>query len=348
MSKTIAIFRTGGIGDVILSTISINIIQEQLPGAAIIWFGRVPATSLIKDAFPTIQVCELASGNSYSENWSIIKNAAQKIDAVIDLQHSARTIMLGRFASFHFNCSYTSWNKYSIERSLLVLQSRIKGRKLRFDLFKKALPNRYEAMAKCTLRALEKTGTNPSNSKIYTPAFYAYHAKADKNKIAICLGAKFAAKSFPVAQIEKIIEQLISKKAATTIYLLGEENQKIHAEGLLQKFSADIQLLNLCGQTTLQEAAGILSRCKFSIANDSGLAHLSEAVNTPVLMFFGPTHQKFGYRPHMKNSRTLSVDLGCRPCNKNGDVVCRYNDHACSSLIDGKQLSTHLTAMIHD
>ena len=51
MSKIIAIFRTGGIGDVILSTISINIIKDIVPEAKIIWFGREPTNALIKSVF---------------------------------------------------------------------------------------------------------------------------------------------------------------------------------------------------------------------------------------------------------------------------------------------------------
>jgi heptosyltransferase II len=78
------------------------------------------------------------------------------------------------------------------------------------------------------------------------------------------------------------------------------------------------------------------------------LAHLSEAVRTPVLMFFGPTHQKFGYRPHHENSRVLAADISCRPCHKSGDTKCRYGDYACSSLISEAKIARLITEMQHD
>ena len=205
MAKTIAIFRTGGIGDVILSTVSINIIKDKLPDANIIWFGRESTNSLIKEVFSDVDIYEIASENSYSKNLSLIKSSAKNIDAIIDLQNSARTIILGRWAAIHFKCSYTTWNKYSIERSVLVIQSLIRGRKLKFDLFKKELPNRYEAMALCTVNALNKLGTGKVNYQGQRPNFPFYSANEQSTSVAIGLGAKFQTKGLPLTQLEKVL-----------------------------------------------------------------------------------------------------------------------------------------------
>lgn len=345
MTKTISIIRTGGIGDVILSIVSINIIKDKLPNSEILWFGREPTASLIKNAFPDIKIFEISSDNSYSENLRVLKKSSKKMDVIIDLQHSARSIILGRLAAFHFNCKYHTWNKYSLERSALVLQSAIRGRKFNFDLFKKELPNRYEAMTACTLKALKEFTKNGSKEKKYVPCFNSLLSEKNTETVSVCLGAKFQAKILPIPQIEKIIREIITNKKIKTIYFLGKEDQKENAEKLIKLFSPEIEMFNRCGSTTLTEAAKILSKSRFAIANDSGLAHLSETVNTPVLVFFGPTHPKFGYRPFLKNSRMLFVDLSCRPCNKNGDVKCRYKDHACSASIGDLDLINHLSLM---
>ena len=344
MTKTIAIFRTGGIGDVILSTVSINIIKDTLPLAKIIWFGREPSNSLIKNIFRDVEVFEISSKNSYLQNLQLIKNSTGKIDAIIDLQHSARTIILGRLTALRNGCHYTSWNKYSIERSLLVIQSYLRGRTFNFDFLKKELPNRFEAMSDCTKKALLKIQTHPKDNKNYTPSFATLSATKANDTVTICLGAKFLTKALPLTKVENIVQLLLLNSSVKNIIFIGEENQRKNADDLVKRFYSAVNFHNLCGATTLTEAANILSKSKFAIVNDSGLAHLSEAVNTPVITFFGPTHQKFGYRPFLNNSRTLSVELGCRPCNKNGNVKCRYKDHACSSLID----QTHLVSLISE
>jgi ADP-heptose:LPS heptosyltransferase len=343
MRHTIAIFRTGGVGDVILSTISINIIRHYIPDARILWFGRKSSIGLIRDMYTGVEVHELAETNSYRQNLRIIKAAAGKLHAVIDLQHSARTILLGRIAAIHSGCSYTSWNKYSIERSLLVIQSHLKGRKFSFDWFPRELPNRYMAMAACTISALKKIIGITGEPGKWNPVFPV--SRTREAKVAICLGAKFLAKALPVSHIEQLLEEIVQDKKIQQVVFLGDTNQKEQASDLISRYNDRIRLLNRCGETSLTEAALELATCRYAIVNDSGLAHLAEAVNTPVLMFFGPTHQKFGYRPHHPASRILAADLGCRPCNKNGDVTCRYHDHACSASIKPEELRASIKQM---
>jgi ADP-heptose:LPS heptosyltransferase len=346
MNKTIAIFRTGGIGDVILSTVSINIIMDAIPGVKILWFGRNPVNELIKHAFKDVSVYEISGENTYTENFSIIKNSSQQVHAIIDLQHSPRTILLGLLSSLHFKCSYTTWNKLSFQRSLLVFQSKIRGRKFTFDLLKKLLPNRHELMANCTVRALNKINIFIPQ-KNYSPAFQLLISTKKQKNIAICLGAKFSSKVLALSHIFNIIDLVIRHNYIQRIYLLGDVDQKHNGESILKSYSLKIEIINLCGSTSLSEAADCLSSCLYAVVNDSGLAHLSEAVNTPVLMFYGPTHEKFGYRPHLAKSRILSVNLGCRPCHKNGDTTCRFNDHACSGLISEIQLSNLISGIFN-
>jgi ADP-heptose:LPS heptosyltransferase len=348
MNKTIYILRTGGVGDVVLSTVALNVINDQVPGARVVWFGREPANSLIRDRFPSVEVYDLAAGNSYRANLALLRSVACEVDAIVDLQRSLRLMVLGMLSALHFKCSYTTWNKYSIHRALLVLQSRICGRKFRVDFLRKEVTNRYEAMALCTARALKKTGIHTAAGKSYVPDFCRPDVVRDAASIAVCLGAKYEAKALPVTMVEDVIRQVISNDIIRRIFLLGDENQTEHARRLMTRFGSVVDMIDLCGNTTLSQAADVLEQCAYSIANDSGLAHLSEAVNTPVLQFFGPTHQKFGYRPHLRKSRVVAADTGCRPCHKSGNTNCRYGDYACSSMISAVNISQLIAEMQHD
>jgi len=345
MSKTIAILRTGGVGDVILSTVAINTINDLAPGCRILWFGREPVNSLIREAYPDVEVHELTAGNSYTRNLRLIGEAAKEVHAVMDLQRSARTMILGCLSALRFGCSYTSWNKYSIARGLLVLEARLRGRRFKFSVFERELTNRYEAMQHCCLRALAKMKIRQDDTVSQVPGFSKFHRAKEEGSVAICLGAKFEAKALPAVIVEKIMDAILSDSSVKKVYFLGEGNQSELADKLLKVTRADVEGVNLCGSTTLTEAAGILSQCRYALVNDSGLAHLAEAVNTPVLMFFGPTHEKFGYRPYLAGSRTFSADLGCRPCNKSGDTVCRYGDHACATQLKDTMLTELINHM---
>jgi len=55
----IGIMRTSSIGDVVLATSCIRLIQETLPNAQILWLGKAPALSIIRDAFPKMECIEI-------------------------------------------------------------------------------------------------------------------------------------------------------------------------------------------------------------------------------------------------------------------------------------------------
>ena len=102
-------------------------------------------------------------------------------------------------------------------------------------------------------------------------------------------------------------------------------------------------MLNFVGQTSIMETAHILSQCNVLLSNDSSLAHLSEAVDTPTAVLFGPTIESFGFAPRMEISQAFSANLGCRPCSKHGKVACRYQDKACFTSINTASVATHLS-----
>jgi ADP-heptose:LPS heptosyltransferase len=341
---TIAIFRTGGIGDVILSTVAINILRDAIPGVNIHWFGYPSTTPFIRQAFPFVHTYNLDRQAGYKANIDLVKENAPGTQLVLDLQRSARTAIIGSIAAHHFRCAYVTWNKFSIHRTLLVTQSSIRGRNSHADFLKQPLPHRYEAMAACTLHALRKLGIQHSgDSKIYMPGIKVDVQKSN-TAYAINMGALYKSKELPRYKLEKIADNIIAL-GAKRIYLLGDGNKYDAGEDLVNSCGVHGLFSNLCGRTTLWEAAQILASCVCSVSNDSALAHLSEAVGTPVVMFFGPTHEKFGYRPHLPRSKSFSTNIACRPCTKGGHTTCRYGDFKCLHDIAIQPVLDHLSLL---
>jgi ADP-heptose:LPS heptosyltransferase len=339
-NPVIFIFRTGGIGDVILSTVSIRIIYQNFPSAKIVWFGRQSSLALIKYGFPQVQIHELPA--SYISFFKLISRLEIKPDVVIDLQRSARTIILGKYVSLKFFCAYFTWNKYSLRRSFMVFQTRLKKRSSLQARAEKNLPNRFEAMARCVVRALNNFG--PANLQNTQPHFSFDGIK--NNSVAICLGALFESKSLPAEKVRSIIQHIARKNTDSLFIFLGDENQQQTAEKIIARLDGSCKTKNLCGKTSLTEVATILSSSSFALANDSALAHLSESVKTPVIMFFGPTHENFGYRPYLKNSLSFSANLSCRPCTKDGNTTCRYGDYKCLKEVELDPVYDHANFLL--
>ena len=71
--------------------------------------------------------------------------------------------------------------------------------------------------------------------------------------------------------------------------------------------------IDLCGKTTLREAAGLIARARGFVGIDTGLAHIAAAAGTPTLVLFGATSE-IKNRPRGPRVKVLTRDLDCRPC----------------------------------
>ena len=79
----------------------------------------------------------------------------------------------------------------------------------------------------------------------------------------------------------------------------------------------------------VDKLAGVIARADLTIANDSGITHLSSAVGTPVVAVFGPTHPALGFAPRGLFDRVVEVDEPCRPCSLHGKKKCYRENLYC-------------------
>ncbi|HXC04481.1 MAG TPA: glycosyltransferase family 9 protein [Bacteroidia bacterium] len=338
----IALFRTAGVGDVVLATVAIDLIREAEPEAEIHWFGRKPMLDLIKGYYPFVHVHEILSSASFTAHCQVINGASSRFDLIIDLQKSLRTFLLGNWMANKFHCPYYSWKKQSLRRSALVWQSRIRGRKTVLELFPSSLKNRSQAFTACVILALQKQGKGSALLSGRSIPKLPHNQIRTPKTIAICLGSSFSAKELPLYKTAELLRYILEQDLARKIYFLGDRNKHAEAEQLIASSGVPERFQNCCGQTSLPEAGDILATAAFSVGNDSGLAHLSESVGTPALVFFGPTDERFGYRMHLPLSKIFSVTLGCRPCTKDGNAVCRYKDYLCLHSIPLEPVFEHM------
>ncbi|MDH5197307.1 MAG: hypothetical protein OEY20_08650, partial [Gemmatimonadota bacterium] len=79
----------------------------------------------------------------------------------------------------------------------------------------------------------------------------------------------------------------------------------------------------------IRVSAAILARAAVAVVNDSAPLHFAQAVGTPVVALFGPTHPDAGFGPRGPRDLALGVDLACRPCSTHGGVRCPLGHHRC-------------------
>lgn len=88
--------------------------------------------------------------------------------------------------------------------------------------------------------------------------------------------------------------------------------------------------INLSRQTNLRQLLYILSNAEFVVSNDTGPAHMTAAVGTPLFVIFGPTVPEFGFRPKGKGYvKVFEKTLPCRPCSLHGTERCPAKHFRC-------------------
>jgi heptosyltransferase-2 len=75
------------------------------------------------------------------------------------------------------------------------------------------------------------------------------------------------------------------------------------------------EVIDLTGETRLEDAIDLLGGARIAVANDSGLMHVAAAVGVPVVGVYGST--SYENTPPLTDRRELvSLHLSCSPCHK--------------------------------
>lgn len=137
----------------------------------------------------------------------------------------------------------------------------------------------------------------------------------------LCLmpGSTWPSKAWPVAHFRDLAST--ARAAGLEIVVLGVPAEAAICAEVARGLGRD-----LCGRTSLKEAAAWLRGARAAVGNDSGLSHLAAACGTPTLAIYGATDPG-GSTPWGPRSAALRErGLACSPCFK---PDCFVDGHPC-------------------
>ncbi len=156
-----------------------------------------------------------------------------------------------------------------------------------------------------------------------------------KNRSFVCLmpGSLWPGKRFSVARFAEIAEQL---REVVVVLGTNRDAESVELVKLLEQ--RGVSFVSGVGKWDLSQTAAVLARARAYLGNDTGLAHLAEAVGTPAHVVFGPTMPDMGFGPWRPESHSYGAELGCRPCGKDGRYCYRSTKFLCLQKIDSSQI----------
>ena len=167
--------------------------------------------------------------------------------------------------------------------------------------------------------------------KLYLPSYPELNISGDcnipelnrKSFYVLSLGANKKYREWPYKNYAKIAQK-IHKKTGWLGLICGTENEFDLGEHI--KKLCDAPLQNYTGRTTLSELTRLLVKSQILISNETGTAHIANAVGTPTVCILGGGHfGRFAPYPELSgginNLKVVYYKMPCYGC----DWECVYH-----------------------
>lgn len=144
----------------------------------------------------------------------------------------------------------------------------------------------------------------------------------DENFVLLHPVAAFDTKQWPTENFARVAEFLHEK--GFSVIAIATKKERNVLENLKQSSRAPIVLFD---DLTLSEITALSSKAKLFVGNDSGIAHIAAAVQTPSVVIFGSSNI-LHWRPWTNAPNEIVYEkLPCQPCA--GHFCAEFGDPKC-------------------
>lgn len=167
--------------------------------------------------------------------------------------------------------------------------------------------------------------------------------------VVFTTGVTTPSREIPGGYWNPVLEHVV-KRGFIPVFLGKSVVETGNAKNIKTKFSDAIRYdlgVDLRDQTSLMEAASIMSRAAAVVGHDNGLLHFAACTEVPIVFGYNlasPDHRE-PKRPHLKNNGVFNVhltkkDLACNFCQSETNFLigfnfqkCFYSDNKCIDLL---------------
>ncbi len=291
------------IGDVLMTTPSIRLLQESFPEAQLVFLTEAPADQVLRENPYLAEILILNRQQTIRESVDFFRMIRQQqFEVVIDFFGNPRSALLSRFSGapirigFDFrgrNWAYTHPVTMSAEmtyaaqdKAQLLKPLGISASDFSLDYLTNSQEEQY------AVELFEKLGILETDFVV-----------------SLSPVSRQPYKVWPAERFAELADWLVEKYKARILFLSGpgEEHfiesvrQSMHQQSL-----ADYQV------PTLGETLAILKKVNLHLGNDNGPRHFAVACGTPTLTVFGRPWAANWTPPQQTLHRTLEFDPGCK------------------------------------
>jgi len=327
--RRILIFAYTGIGNYILYTPTLKLLRYHFPNSNItLQYGNsTGCENITKNSNIIDEYIEIKATQSWLDFiYFGIKNR-NKFDVIISEFHNNRwklavemvflntPIKIGHISGENWKNNYDFLYNYPVQ--MKAKEHEI----LRYLKLLQPLSIRYDFKTEKFNTEVYINNKNLKNAQKFYSRFDIH-----KKTIGIQVGTSptMRWKQWPLDKYQGLIEKLNHK---FNIVLIGAPSEIEMIEMLISNIKGTKNIYIYAGNGTLLDASALISMLDMMITNDSGLMHIANAFNIPLVAIYGPTDFNRTV-PLGKNSYIVKLNYDCMPCfTMNGDnevVNCQH------------------------
>jgi heptosyltransferase II len=323
MADRIVVMTPNWLGDAVMAFPAIGAVRHHRPEATLIVAARPSTAALFRMVSGVDDVVTLgAEGRGPMSEARTL--AEVRADIAILLPNSFRSALVARRAGIR-----ERWGCAADLRRFLLTRAvaRPRGRRHQVDYYNCIVAGLGMPPAGAPAR-LEV----PDEARARAAALLAERGVTEGVPIVgMAPGAAYGrAKQWPPERFGRLAEILHKRDGAVSVLVGSRADRDVARE-----MTPGPHLVDLVGRTDLPALAGLMTRCRAFVSNDSGAMHLAAAAGLPVTALFGSTDER-GTAPlpgpiaETPPHEILTCDVWCRPCMLRECPI----DHRCMTGID--------------
>jgi len=319
----VLVIKTSSLGDVIHTLPALTDAALALPDVTFDWvveegFAEIPAWHQNVDKVIPVAIRRWRQGllkTLRGGEWGKFKKAigAEQYSAIIDAQGLLKSAWLTRY-------THGPIFGYSNECAREPLASQFYHHKIHVPKGQHAVERTRQLFAKSLGYDLPQKIGRSGIDKSCLPL-----PSSDKPYLLFFHGTTWATKHWPEFYW-KTLAQKVNEEGHRVMLPWGTEEERKRAERIAE-LGEDVCVMP---KTDLAQVSGWIAGAKGVVAVDTGLAHLTAALDVPTVTLYGPTDPRLS-GAYGKNQIHLYANYDCAPCMKR---ECEYDGPKVKNQLD--------------
>lgn len=320
-SVKILIVRFSSIGDIVLTSPVVRILNEQLSGVELHFLTKKAYVSIVRSNPRIDKVFTIEK----SVDEVIFDLKKEQYDWVIDLHNNIRTRSLkSKLQKPSKTVRKLNWKKW------LFVNLKINR------MPNKHVVNRY-------VETIEHLGVRNDNKE---PEFYISRENeidpmnqfGFEHYVSVAIGAQYATKRLSTDKLIEILSQI-----DLPVVLIGGTSDREVANQICTSEQTKT-VVSVCGVLNLQQSASVVKQSVHLLTHDTGMMHIASCFDVSMSVVWGNTVPDFGMHPYLPSAKKKvkyhQVDtISCRPCSKIGYQKCPKGHFKCMQMQDSNVIA---------